>query len=152
VFTAGRRENVVIADSLIFPNHQVSIFILCVCTADERQGGGDSHASKVIFVGRLVCPLSPRERGEKIDQGSSASKSAARQSWYECLGEQFMQSRVSGSHVFRLVPVVWFREIVHSKVAISLAHLSLKPRGCGRPKRRCAWLQHRDSVLESPDF
>lgn len=25
VFTAGRRENVVIADTLIFPNHQVSI-------------------------------------------------------------------------------------------------------------------------------
>lgn len=25
VFTAGRRENVVIADTLIFPNHQVSL-------------------------------------------------------------------------------------------------------------------------------
>lgn len=32
VFAAGRRENVVIADTLIFPNHQVSsssFFLLC---------------------------------------------------------------------------------------------------------------------------
>lgn len=31
VFTAGRRENVVIADTLVFPNHQVSLcrWILC---------------------------------------------------------------------------------------------------------------------------
>lgn len=30
VFTAGRRENVVIADTLIYPNHQVRI----LCTED----------------------------------------------------------------------------------------------------------------------
>lgn len=45
-----------------------------------------------------------------------------------------MQSRVNGSHVFRLVPVPWFREIVHSKVAISLAHLSLKPENTAVPR------------------
>jgi 3-hydroxy acid dehydrogenase/malonic semialdehyde reductase len=28
VFTAGRRENVVVADTLVFPNHQVSCFLL----------------------------------------------------------------------------------------------------------------------------
>ena len=27
VFTAGRRENVVIADTLVFPNHQVSLIM-----------------------------------------------------------------------------------------------------------------------------
>lgn len=31
VFTAGRKENVVIADTLIFPNHQVSLLNLELC-------------------------------------------------------------------------------------------------------------------------
>jgi 3-hydroxy acid dehydrogenase / malonic semialdehyde reductase len=30
VFTAGRRENVVIADTLIFPNHQVLSFSVII--------------------------------------------------------------------------------------------------------------------------
>jgi hypothetical protein len=29
VFAAGRRENVVLADSLIFPNHQVGLIFFC---------------------------------------------------------------------------------------------------------------------------
>lgn len=36
VFAAGRRENVVLADSLIFPNHQVCFFLL----GDEGKGRG----------------------------------------------------------------------------------------------------------------
>ena len=28
VFAAGRRENVVLADTLVFPNHQVCIFLI----------------------------------------------------------------------------------------------------------------------------
>ena len=35
VFAASRRENVVIADTLVFPNHQVSIYLfnpLLACT------------------------------------------------------------------------------------------------------------------------
>lgn len=35
VFAAGRRENVVLADSLIFPNHQVSLTILNSAQADH---------------------------------------------------------------------------------------------------------------------
>lgn len=31
VFAAGRRENVVLADSLIFPNHQVRFKFLVLC-------------------------------------------------------------------------------------------------------------------------
>lgn len=36
VFTAGRRENVVIADSLIFPNHQVSYSVVVSCFGARR--------------------------------------------------------------------------------------------------------------------
>lgn len=35
VFTAGRKENVVIADTLIFPNHQVSLLCLKECVNFE---------------------------------------------------------------------------------------------------------------------
>ena len=34
VFAAGRRENVVLADSLIFPNHQVGPALLCLTHTD----------------------------------------------------------------------------------------------------------------------
>lgn len=74
VFTAGRRENVVIADSLIFPNHQVSNFVLYVHMADNTQGGGDSHASKIFTVAsptvRPIYLLTPRLRSKTIDQRS----------------------------------------------------------------------------------
>jgi len=43
VFAAGRRENVVLADSLIFPNHQVRSFPLDLFL---------SRISKVIMPGR----------------------------------------------------------------------------------------------------
>ena len=35
VFNAGRRENVVVADTLIFPNHQVSFFLAAVFISCE---------------------------------------------------------------------------------------------------------------------
>lgn len=44
VFAVGRRENVVLADTLIFPNHQVSVYLssrifpcLCVSNLQEIQ-------------------------------------------------------------------------------------------------------------------
>lgn len=65
MFAASRRENVVIADTLIFPNHQVSMRFLATVFAIKvarsggsfafaarllirGQGGGDSHAQKVV--------------------------------------------------------------------------------------------------------
>ena len=42
VFAAGRRENVVLADSLIFPNHQVGRVFL-------------SNAQRLITSGRRYC-------------------------------------------------------------------------------------------------
>ncbi|KIW16777.1 hypothetical protein PV08_03967 [Exophiala spinifera] len=43
VFTAGRRENVVIADTLIFPNHQKEAHL-----TQTRTGFSNDHASQVI--------------------------------------------------------------------------------------------------------
>jgi 3-hydroxy acid dehydrogenase/malonic semialdehyde reductase len=54
VFTAGRRENVVVADTLVFPNHQVSCILLNFevgvlwLTLLFCQGGGYGHAQEVI--------------------------------------------------------------------------------------------------------
>jgi 3-hydroxy acid dehydrogenase/malonic semialdehyde reductase len=58
VFTAGRRENVVVADTLVFPNHQVSCSLLgCVVVFLELlmrltlvvvQGGGYGYAQEVM--------------------------------------------------------------------------------------------------------
>lgn len=51
VFAAGRRENVVVADTLIFPNHQVSCFVLAwhnqvdICT-----GRSNSDAPKGLIT------------------------------------------------------------------------------------------------------
>lgn len=57
VFAVGRRENVVLADSLIFPNHQVSVAsCLCaLCFVDDADNKGrplqqsctESHSSRV---------------------------------------------------------------------------------------------------------
>lgn len=57
VFTAGRRENVVIADSLIFPNHQVSNALPHTCARlNHLQGSSDSDAPQIIDG--QVCHLS----------------------------------------------------------------------------------------------
>ena len=54
VFTAGRRENVVVADTLVFPNHQVSYIPLdravgvSWLTLLWYQGGGYGHAQEVM--------------------------------------------------------------------------------------------------------
>lgn len=54
VFTAGRRENVVVADTLVFPNHQVSCSLLespegtLWLTLISFQGGGHGHAQEVM--------------------------------------------------------------------------------------------------------
>lgn len=53
VFTAGRKENVVIADTLIFPNHQVSPLGSKATRASlkltgQLVGGRHSNASKVV--------------------------------------------------------------------------------------------------------
>jgi 3-hydroxy acid dehydrogenase/malonic semialdehyde reductase len=58
VFTAGRRENVVVADTLVFPNHQVSFSLfldldvvgVLWLTLMWFQGGGYGHAQEVISV------------------------------------------------------------------------------------------------------
>lgn len=65
VFNAARRENVVVADTLIFPNHQVKfplptllrvILATTAMIADFSPGRGHSHAQEVvIFVVRLTC-------------------------------------------------------------------------------------------------
>lgn len=58
VFTAGRRENVVVADTLVFPNHQVSCFLLDFAvgmlwlTLMLFQGGGHGHAQEVMSLSR----------------------------------------------------------------------------------------------------
>lgn len=51
VFSATRRENVVIADTLIFPSHQVRSFFLHVKTSmdtytDSQQGGAGAMHRK----------------------------------------------------------------------------------------------------------
>jgi hypothetical protein len=48
VFAAGRRENVVLADSLIFPNHQVGGFSLFLDTEADIEGCCYCHAQEVI--------------------------------------------------------------------------------------------------------
>ena len=48
VFAAGRRENVVLADSLIFPNHQVRIYHLFDYTRLIRAGRCYCHAQEVV--------------------------------------------------------------------------------------------------------
>ena len=56
VFAAGRRENVVLADSLIFPNHQVSVHfrIASVSTNSFLQGGCDCHAQEILMWHRVT--------------------------------------------------------------------------------------------------
>jgi hypothetical protein len=55
VFTAGRRENVVVADTLVFPNHQVSSLFVDLArgvlwlTSMLFQGGGYCLAQEVIM-------------------------------------------------------------------------------------------------------
>lgn len=65
VFNAARSENVVVADTLIFPNHQVrfpspTLFCVILATtamiADFSLGRGHSHAQEIVmFVARLTC-------------------------------------------------------------------------------------------------
>jgi hypothetical protein len=56
VFAAGRRENVVLADSLIFPNHQVSVHfrIASVSTNSFLQGGRDCYAQEILVWHRVT--------------------------------------------------------------------------------------------------
>jgi short-subunit dehydrogenase len=57
VFAVGRRENVVLADSLIFPNHQVSQGSLspsCFVVLMNRVGGSDRYASQVVVQNRKL--------------------------------------------------------------------------------------------------
>jgi hypothetical protein len=56
VFAAGRRENVVVADTLLFPNHQVrqrtvSTFYI----ANAYTGFGDRHPSKAELKFSWLC-------------------------------------------------------------------------------------------------
>lgn len=55
VFTAGRRENVVVADTLVFPNHQVSCYVprrvydfIIVSGLMRGEGCGDGYAQEVM--------------------------------------------------------------------------------------------------------
>jgi 3-hydroxy acid dehydrogenase/malonic semialdehyde reductase len=64
VFTAGRRENVVVADTLVFPNHQVSCSMLSSLGVPVRsrlicdEGGGDGHAQEVMSTNScLTCSI-----------------------------------------------------------------------------------------------
>jgi 3-hydroxy acid dehydrogenase/malonic semialdehyde reductase len=64
VFTAGRRENVVVADTLVFPNHQVSCSLLPSLGVLVRsrlicdEGGGDGHAQEVMSTNScLTCSI-----------------------------------------------------------------------------------------------
>jgi len=65
VFTAGRRENVVVADTLVFPNHQVSLSLLSsigghliISRLICNEGGGDGHAQEVMNTeSRLTCSI-----------------------------------------------------------------------------------------------
>jgi 3-hydroxy acid dehydrogenase/malonic semialdehyde reductase len=57
VFTAGRRENVVVADTLVFPNHQVSLITYI------RMGG---IADLLARQRQLSCTRSRRRRSDNI--------------------------------------------------------------------------------------
>jgi 3-hydroxy acid dehydrogenase/malonic semialdehyde reductase len=65
VFTAGRRENVVVADTLVFPNHQVSFLVHCrkggvftIWRLIRDEGGGDGHAQEVVNTEScLTCSM-----------------------------------------------------------------------------------------------
>lgn len=61
VFTAGRKENVVIADTLIFPNHQVSLLNLKLCHnfhADFRNlGSCNGDAPKIVILNQDSCTM-----------------------------------------------------------------------------------------------
>jgi hypothetical protein len=50
VFAAGRRENVVLADSLVFPNHQVCPILSSVCLASASR----KRVSLFVWVGLLI--------------------------------------------------------------------------------------------------
>ncbi len=48
VFAAGRRENVVLADSLVFPNHQVSKSFEFPCPVPQLTGFTQKAAATVM--------------------------------------------------------------------------------------------------------
>lgn len=76
VFTAGRKENVVIADTLIFPNHQVSLLNLKLCHnfhADFRNlGSCNSDAPKIVILNQDSC-IMDKDVSMKLHQDSNAS-------------------------------------------------------------------------------
>lgn len=49
VFAAGRRENVVLADSLIFPNHQVCLCLSFCFELTDSAGCCYRHAQEVVM-------------------------------------------------------------------------------------------------------
>jgi 3-hydroxy acid dehydrogenase/malonic semialdehyde reductase len=61
VFAAGRRENVVLADSLVFPNHQVSEIV-----AVDRAGGYVTIVLTLIRLPRRLCI--GRRRNECVER------------------------------------------------------------------------------------
>lgn len=85
VFAAGRRENVVLADSLIFPNHQVSLLfsillafwllivfgrpLLRLCT--ERVRRKSSHCVNDVLFGSNVENLGRRWRQQLVQASST---------------------------------------------------------------------------------
>lgn len=70
VFAAGRRENVVLADSLIFPNHQVGFILLFSVSRLIKSGLCHDHAQEVIDV-LTDCRL---ELAELCIRGRSLSR------------------------------------------------------------------------------
>lgn len=85
VFAAGRRENVVVADTLVFPNHQVSerdfVFVWGRLRANAGEGGGDGYAQegaveclligiRLVRAARCIRSLGNRWRGVEIELGT----------------------------------------------------------------------------------
>lgn len=76
VFTAGRRENVVIADTLIFPNHQVCtelhLKVTLYSITDYKTGGCNSHAPKAdvglirSYYINTILPPPPQSNAEGL--------------------------------------------------------------------------------------
>jgi hypothetical protein len=79
VFAAGRRENVVLADTLVFPNHQVSrlrgVGVWVVLTKDRRRQQfctGSRHDSRIVSNVPRVDERRPTFC-KSIDGGSNSS-------------------------------------------------------------------------------
>lgn len=139
VFTAGRRENVVVADTLVFPNHQVSYSVLYVLVNLLRltfllcQGRGHSYAQEVMIV--LHSDLLSRQR----------RRSCTRNQWVHqnC---KYTYKRCTRKHHYHSRSNQMFTELIHGEESALL--INLRPRSINSYNR--CYLMHDPPTSKDP--